>query len=67
MDATDKRILRTLHANGRITNAELAERVGLSPSPCLTRVRRLEESGAIRGYMALLGLPEPDEAFINKL
>jgi Lrp/AsnC family transcriptional regulator, leucine-responsive regulatory protein len=63
MDATDKRILRALHADGRITNAELAERVGLSPSPCWARVRKLEESGAIRGYMALLdqaamGLPD---------
>lgn len=49
-DDTDRRILRALRQDGRITNAELAERVGLSPSPCLRRVRRLEEAGIIQGY-----------------
>ncbi|MGK3796951.1 Lrp/AsnC family transcriptional regulator, partial [Enterococcus faecium] len=44
-DDVDRRILRELQANARITNNELAERVGLSPSPCLRRLRRLEEAG----------------------
>jgi len=52
MDDVDRAILRTLDRHGRITNAELAERVGLSPSPCLRRVRRLQEAGVIRGYRA---------------
>lgn len=47
-------ILAALAADGRISNADLAERVGLSPSPCLRRVRRLEESGIIRGYRAVI-------------
>jgi Lrp/AsnC family leucine-responsive transcriptional regulator len=54
LDAIDWRILAALQENGRLTNVELAERVGLSPSPCLRRVRRLEASGAIRAYRALL-------------
>ena len=51
-DDIDRRILRELQANARITNQELADRVGLSPSPCLRRLRRLEEAGIIRGYSA---------------
>lgn len=63
LDAIDRRILRELVRDGRITNAQLAERVGLSPSPCWQRTRRLEEEGFIRGYTALLdrerlGVPE---------
>jgi Lrp/AsnC family transcriptional regulator, leucine-responsive regulatory protein len=54
MDDIDRRILRELQADGRLTNHELAQRVGLSPSPCLRRVRRLEEEGVIRGYHAEL-------------
>jgi Lrp/AsnC family transcriptional regulator, leucine-responsive regulatory protein len=54
MDEVDRSILTTLERHGRISNAELAERVGLSPSPCLRRVRRLEETGVIRGYRALI-------------
>jgi Lrp/AsnC family transcriptional regulator, leucine-responsive regulatory protein len=54
MDDTDRAILGTLEKQGRISNNELAERVGLSPSPCLRRVRRLEETGVIRGYQALV-------------
>lgn len=54
MDATDRAILRHLQTNGRLTNAALAERVGLSPSPCLRRLRRLEDDGTIRGYRAIL-------------
>jgi DNA-binding Lrp family transcriptional regulator len=52
LDATDWRILRELQANGRITNVELASRIGISPPPCLRRVRALEEAGVIRGYHA---------------
>jgi DNA-binding Lrp family transcriptional regulator len=52
MDSLDRAILRELQADGRLTNVELAERVRLSPSPCLRRVRALERSGAIRGYHA---------------
>src|SRR5436190_4550907 len=52
MDALDRTILRHLQADGRLTNVELAERVGLSPSPCLRRVRALERAGVIRGYHA---------------
>src|SRR5882757_4664965 len=54
MDDVDRSILAELEKDGRISNAELADRVGLSPSPCLRRVRRLEESGAIRGYRAVI-------------
>jgi Lrp/AsnC family leucine-responsive transcriptional regulator len=54
MDEVDRAILAVLENDGRISNAELAERVGLSPSPCLRRVRRLEETGVIRGYRALV-------------
>jgi len=57
LTAVDRRILRILQDDGRITNAELAERVGLSPSPCLRRVRLLEEAGVIRRYVTLL---DPD-------
>jgi len=68
MDAIDKKILRTLARQGRLTNAELAEKVGLSPSPCWTRVKRLEQAGVIRGYAALLdqaALGLPDTVFIE--
>ena len=54
LDPYDRRILETLQHEGRITNQELADRIGLSPSPCLRRVRALEESGVIAGYRALL-------------
>lgn len=54
IDATDRRILAELQADGRLSNVELAERVGLSPSPCLRRVKRLEEAGVIGGYRAML-------------
>jgi DNA-binding Lrp family transcriptional regulator len=53
-DDFDRKILRELQADARITNNELAERIGLSPSPCLRRVRRLEETGVIRGYTTLV-------------
>lgn len=54
MDEVDRSILAVLEKHGRISNAELAARVGLSPSPCLRRVHRLEETGVIRGYRALI-------------
>jgi Lrp/AsnC family transcriptional regulator, leucine-responsive regulatory protein len=54
MDVTDRAILRHLQTDGRLPNAALAERVGLSPSPCLRRLRRLEHDGTIRGYRAVL-------------
>ncbi|NYE27070.1 Lrp/AsnC family transcriptional regulator [Pigmentiphaga litoralis] len=54
LDRTDRRILEALQQDGRLTNQELAERVSLSPSPCLRRVRRLEDGGVIRQYVALV-------------
>ncbi|HWG76141.1 MAG TPA: Lrp/AsnC family transcriptional regulator [Steroidobacteraceae bacterium] len=54
MDRYDRRILELLQENGRLSNLELAEQIGLSPSPCLRRVRALEEAGVIAGYRALL-------------
>jgi Lrp/AsnC family leucine-responsive transcriptional regulator len=54
LDKTDRRLLDLLQKDGRITNLQLAERVSLSPSACLRRVRALEEAGVIRGYAALL-------------
>lgn len=53
-DEFDQKILRELQADARISNADLADRIGLSPSPCLRRVRRLEAMGAIRGYTAIV-------------
>ncbi len=58
LDAIDRRILTELQGNARISNAELAEAVGLSPSPCLRRVRALEAAGVIKGYAALLDAAE---------
>jgi DNA-binding Lrp family transcriptional regulator len=54
LDAIDRRILTVLQRDGRLSNVELAEQVGLSPSPCLRRLRRLETTGVIRRYAALL-------------
>ena len=54
IDRHDRRILEVLQGDGRISNQELAERIGLSPSPCLRRVKALEEAGVIVGYRALL-------------
>ena len=52
LDNIDRRLLAELQAEGRITNVELAQRVGLTAPPCLRRVRALEEEGVIRGYHA---------------
>ncbi len=54
LDAIDRRILRALRRDGRLSNQQLADEVGLSPSPCWQRTRRLEAEGFIRGYTALL-------------
>lgn len=54
LDRYDRHILEILQENGRVSNQDLAERIGLSPSPCLRRVRVLEEAGIIAGYRALL-------------
>ncbi|MXQ08440.1 winged helix-turn-helix transcriptional regulator [Alphaproteobacteria bacterium GH1-50] len=54
LDATDARILQVLQRNGRISNADLSERVNMSASACHRRVQRLEEAGYITGYVALL-------------
>ena len=54
LDRTDRRILQAMQRNARISNLELAETVGLSPTPCSRRVKRLEESGIIRCHVTLL-------------
>ena len=54
MDRFDRQILQLLQEDGRISNQDLADRIGLSPSPCLRRVRALEEAGIVTGYRALL-------------
>lgn len=54
LDGYDRRILEALQDDGRLSNQDLADRIGLSPSPCLRRVRRLEEAGLIGAYRALL-------------
>ena len=54
LDRTDRRILALLQEDGRRSNVEIAERVALSPSPCLRRIKRLEALGVIRGYRAII-------------
>lgn len=54
LDSTDRRILAALQRDGRLANVDLAQRVALSPSPCLRRVRRLEAAGVVRGYRTVL-------------
>lgn len=54
LDEIDFRILRELQRDGRLQNTQLSKRVGLSPSPCLRRVKLLEDAGVIEGYVALL-------------
>ncbi|MGP4001606.1 Lrp/AsnC family transcriptional regulator [Streptomyces sp. 8N706] len=63
MDEIDRSILRELQHDGRLTNQELAQRVGLTPSPCLRRVRQLEEDGVIRGYRAVIDPPSVGRGF----
>ncbi len=62
LDAIDRKILRALQADGKISVGELADRVGLSPSPCARRIRLMENAGVIKGYAAIVdqkkvGLP----------
>ena len=54
LDSTDKKILSCMQRNARITNLELAEKIGLSPTPCSRRVKRLEDSGLIEGHITVL-------------
>lgn len=54
LDKTDRKILAILQADGRLSNQDVAEQVSLSPSPCLRRIKRLEQGGVIRQYVALL-------------
>jgi Lrp/AsnC family transcriptional regulator, leucine-responsive regulatory protein len=63
MDRTDHAILEHLMADGRLPNTELADRVGLSPSPCLRRVRQLESSGVLTGYHAAVDARAIGRAF----
>jgi Lrp/AsnC family transcriptional regulator, leucine-responsive regulatory protein len=63
MDALDREILRHLQEDGRLANTELAERIRLSPTPCLRRVRRLEQSGVITGYRAIVDPASVDRGF----
>jgi Lrp/AsnC family leucine-responsive transcriptional regulator len=68
LDRFDHAILRLLQADGRISNVDLAERVNLSESACLRRVRSLEKSGLIEGYVALIDQQElglPDNVFVS--
>ena len=68
LDKIDRRILAELQADGRMTNALLAERVNLSPSACLRRVQQLEEAGVIAGYVALVrqeAVGRPTSIFIE--
>jgi Lrp/AsnC family leucine-responsive transcriptional regulator len=68
LDATDREILRLLQRDGRMTNAALADAVGLTATPMLQRIRKLEQSGAIRGYQAIVStvaVGRPTTAFVH--
>lgn len=68
LDQIDRKILSALCENGRLTTSALAEKVGLSTSPCWTRVKRLEDSGVIEKYVAVLNHPNlglPNIAFVE--
>jgi Lrp/AsnC family leucine-responsive transcriptional regulator len=64
LDKTDRKILAILQSDARLTNQEVAERINLSPSPCLRRIKSLEEAGVIRQYVALL---DPDKLGLGLL
>lgn len=64
LDPTDRRILRALQSDGRITNQELATRCGMSPSACYDRLKRLREQGYITGFTALLDPIKLDRALL---
>ncbi|GAA4915726.1 Lrp/AsnC family transcriptional regulator [Streptomyces coeruleoprunus] len=63
MDEIDRAILRELQNDGRLSNQELAQRVGLTPSPCMRRVRQLEQDGVIQGYRAVIDPEAVDRGF----
>ncbi|WEX73957.1 Lrp/AsnC family transcriptional regulator [Sinorhizobium numidicum] len=63
LDSIDRAILRVLQQDGKIQNTELAARVGLSPSPCLRRVKMLEEAGIIQKYLAILDAAKLEMGF----
>ncbi|MCP5372253.1 MAG: Lrp/AsnC family transcriptional regulator [Hyphomicrobiales bacterium] len=68
LDKTDRRILTLLQSDGRMTNAELAQRVNLSPSACLRRVQQLEKAGVIEGYAMIVSqeaIGRPDNVFVE--
>ncbi len=68
MDDIDRRILHELNLNAKISNTQLAERVGLSPSPCWNRVRRLEADGVIEKYVAIINqraIGAPDSVILE--
>ena len=68
IDAIDKAILNTMQSDGRISNADLAERINLSPSACLRRVRHLEDTGVIEGYAMLVNpaaIGKPSNIFVE--
>lgn len=68
MDAIDRKIIRELQRDARLTNQALADKIGLSPSPCLRRVRRLEQDGILVGYTALVDQEKyglPINVFVN--
>ncbi|CFQ45608.1 Lrp/AsnC family transcriptional regulator [Yersinia aleksiciae] len=64
LDRIDKKILEILSLDGRISYQKLSEQVNLTARPCLERVRLLERAGIIRGYSAIIELPEPEHAFV---
>ncbi|MBN8831743.1 MAG: Lrp/AsnC family transcriptional regulator [Sphingomonadales bacterium] len=64
MDKIDRHIIRLLRVDGRLSNQSLADAVGLSPSACLRRVRILEQTGVIKGYVAVIASPEEEEATV---
>lgn len=64
LDVIDWKILKTLQCKGRITNVDLAEIVGISAPPCLRRVKKLEESGIIKGYRAVLNGPALGQSIV---
>lgn len=64
LDKIDRKILKELQQNGRISNVELSKRVGLSPTPCLERVKRLEKNNVIKSYTALLDPGQLDASLL---
>jgi len=65
LDRIDKKIMELLQQNGRITNTALAKQINLSPTPCLERVRKLERSGFIKSYRAVLDAQRMNAGFVT--